>query len=88
MKQIESNFIGMGEVKGCEFSLLGKTDRAFIYQKYYGGVGHYEVFKKKENDRFGCISYPTSKAFEIWAWTFSDLRVAIKKFNKLNFSIT
>ena len=85
MKLLKSNFIGKGEVKGYEFRLLGMTDRAFIYEVDTGNSKYYEVFKKKLNDRFGCISYPTSKAFGIWAWTCKDIRTAIKKYNQLNF---
>jgi hypothetical protein len=84
MKPLQPNFIGKGEVKGYKFSLLGMTDRAFIYQRTVCGVIHYEVFQKKLNSRFGCVSYPTSKAFGIWAWTYGDLRAAIKKFNQLS----
>ena len=84
MKPLKTNFIGKGEVSPDHFSLLGMTDRAFIYQGTSCGVRHYEVFKKKENDRFGCISYRTSKAFGIWAWSYSDIRAAIKKFNQLS----
>ena len=65
MKPLDSNFIGKGETKGYEFNLLGMTDRAFIYQRTGCGVRHYEVFKKMENRRFACISYPTSNAFGI-----------------------
>ena len=84
MKQLESNFIGKGEVRGDHFSLLGMTDRAFIYQRTGCGVIHYEVFQKKLNSRFGCISYPTSRGFGIYAWTYGDLRAAIKKYNQLS----
>ncbi|WKK66511.1 hypothetical protein [Lutimonas zeaxanthinifaciens] len=84
MKQLQSNFIGKGEVKGYKFSLLGMTDRAFIYEVNSGGSKHYEVFKKRLNHLFGCISYPTSKAFGIWAWTYNDLRAAIRKYNYLS----
>ena len=88
MKQLASNFIGKGEVKNYQFSLLGMTDRAFIYEVDTGDSKYYEVFKKKVNHRFACISYPTAKAFGIWAWTYSDLGAAIKKYNQLNFQIS
>ena len=84
MKLLKSNFIGKGEVKGYEFRLLGMTDRAFIYEVNTGNSKYYEVFKKKVNHRFGCLSYPTSRGFGIYAWTYGDLRAAIKKFNQLS----
>ena len=84
MEPLKSNFIGKGEVKGYKFSLLGMTDRAFIYEVDTGHSKYYEVFKKNVNHRFGCISYPTSRGFGIWAWTFSDIGAAIKKYNQLS----
>ena len=39
----------------------------------------YEVFKKRLNNRFGNVSYPTDKAFDIWAWTCMNLERAKKK---------
>jgi hypothetical protein len=31
------------------------------------------VFKKRLNRRFGTVSYPTHKAFGIWAWTYQSM---------------
>ena len=88
IKPLKSNFIGKGEVKGFKMGLLGMTDRALIYEVDTGDSIYYEVFKKTVNHRFACISYPTSKSFGIWAWTYSDLGAAIKKYNQLNFQIS
>jgi hypothetical protein len=41
---------------------------------------HYEVFKRKENTLYDCISYPTDKAFGKWAFTCMTRDSA---FNKL-----
>ena len=84
MEPLKPNFIGKGEVSGYQFTLLGMTDRAFIYEVDTGDTKYYEVFKKTVNHRFACISYPTSKAFGIWAWTYSDLGAAIRKYNELS----
>jgi len=83
IKQLKTEFSGKGEVRGYQFSQIHKTSRAFIYEVSYGEGKHYEVFKRRVNSRFGCVSYPTSKGFGIWAWTYSTLEKAIKKFNQL-----
>lgn len=81
---LPQHFIGKGEVKGYEFRLLSKTDKAFIYEVSSSGTKHYEVFKYRINKRFSCISYPNSKAFGIWAWTKENLESALLKFQELN----
>lgn len=45
---------------------------------------HYEVFKRRENTMYNVVSYPTDKAFGIWAWTTESLDRAIEIFNELN----
>lgn len=84
MKPLETNFEGRGEVKGYHFSLLGMTNRAYLYEVLSGERNHHEVFRRKVNSRYSYISYPTSKGLEIWAWAFSGLKSAIKKYNELN----
>lgn len=84
IKPLPKQFQGKGEVKGYLFNQISKTDKAFLYEVGQGGTKHYEVFKKKINRRYACISYPTSKAFGIWAWTYMSLEQAIKKFDELN----
>ena len=84
MKPLKAQFEGRGEVKGYYFAQLKKTDKAFLYEVSSGDRKHYEVFKKKLNHRFACVSYPSSKAFGIWAWTYMSLERALEKFEKLN----
>ena len=84
MKELKKEFLGIGEVRGYKFSQISQTSRAFIYEVSFGDGRHYEVFKKRLNKRHGCVSYPTSKGFGIWAWTYDELEVAIEKFNQLN----
>ena len=86
IQPLQSNFKGRGKVKGCSFALLGIADKAFLYEVSYGKCKYYEVFYKKVNKRFACVSYPTSKSFGIWAWTFEDIKSAIQKFNSLNYN--
>jgi hypothetical protein len=69
MKELEINFLGRGQVKGIKFSQIKKTENGYIYELNDKGRVYYEVFKRKENVRYSCISYPTNKGFGIWAWT-------------------
>jgi hypothetical protein len=81
---LKNCFFGKGEVKGYKFTQIQKSDIAFIYEVTSSRRKHYEVFKKKVNNRYNCISYPKSKSFGIWAWTCMTLEVAIAKVNELN----
>jgi len=81
---LQNCFFGRGEVSGYKFTQISKTDKAFIYEVSSGGSKHYEVFKRFVNKRFACESYPTSKAFGIWAWTCMTLEAALNKFAELN----
>ena len=84
MKQLPKNFTGCGEVSGFLFKQLRASDRAYLYQVDAYGKIHYEVFRKRINKRFGNISYPSSKAFGVWAWTYKYLCGAVNKFYELN----
>lgn len=85
IKPLPKKLAGRGEVSGYEFSLVSKTNRGFCYEvRLDGTVTHYEVFLRKINKRFSCESYPFSKAFGIWAWTFKTKEQAIRKLNSLS----
>ena len=84
MKQLQQQFQGRGEVKGYTFTQIRVTDLGFIYSKELNGSLSYEVFKRKENKRFDCISYPTSNSFGVWAWDCKSLERAEEILN--NFS--
>lgn len=73
MKQLEKEFTGRGQVKDFEFKQMIETNLGFIYEVNTGVSKYYEVFKRKENTLYNCISYPSNKAFGIWAWTCFDL---------------
>lgn len=85
MKELEERFEGRGEVKGYSFELFYKRPEAYIYKKTHVDTGtvSYEVFKRKENAYFDCVSYPTSKAFGVWAWEYTDARRASDKLKEL-----
>ena len=76
MKQLQQQFQGRGEVKGYTFTQIRVTDKGFIYSKELNGSLSYEVFKRKENKLFDCISYPTSNSFGVWAWDCKTLERA------------
>lgn len=79
MNELPLHFEGKGQVRGYTFTQISKTDWGFIYEVEYGGHRHYEVFKKRLNRRFGTISYPSNKAFGVWAWTYMTLERAEKR---------
>lgn len=83
MKELEKEFIGKGQVKGFKFTQLKQNERAFLYKVDTGSTIHYEIFKRKVNKRFGCVSYPSNKAFGLWATTKKNLDTAINYFNTL-----
>lgn len=82
MKQLQQQFQGRGEVKGYTFTQIRVTDKGFIYSKELNGSLSYEVFKRKENKRFDCISYPTSNSFGVWAWDCKTLERAEEILNR------
>lgn len=83
-KKLPVQFSGIGEVKGYEFTQISTTYSGFCYEVNISGtITHYEVFNRKINTRFNCESYPTSKAFGIWAWTCRTKEKAIEKLNNL-----
>ncbi len=78
MKQLNKTIQGRGEVKGYFFTQLEKTNLGYIYEKKCIETNKlsYEVFKHKENKHFDCVSYPSSKAFGVWAWDCLTLEKA------------
>jgi len=81
MKELENQFIGRGEVRGFVFTEIIKNEYGYIYQVSNNGNIHFEVFKRKENTQFNCISYPKSPAFGLWAWSKSNIQDAYDVFN-------
>lgn len=79
-RELKSEFIGRGEVKGMLFRQIRVTNWGFLYEVTDCGTKRYEVFKRRINHRFATYSYPSSRSFGIWAWNYKDIRHA---FNKL-----
>ena len=78
MRELPIEFVGVGEVRGFQFRQVSRTMFGYIYEVRVPGKGesHYEVFRRMENARFGCVSYPKSKSFGAWAWCCDSLAKA------------
>ena len=84
MKELETEFEGRGEIRNFHFKQLMKSGRAYMYEKNFEGSISYEVFERRENKQFNCISYPGSNSFGLWAWDYREYNKALKKFNDLS----
>ena len=73
IKDLPIYFVGKGLVRRFKFCQICVTNHGFIYEVNTGDRIYYEVFRKRLNHRFACVSYPRSKAFGIWASTTPDL---------------
>jgi hypothetical protein len=82
IKELAETFEGRGEVRGDTFNIICKNERAYLYQRC-GDIICFEVFKRKVNKQFNCVSYPKSNSFGDWAWCFTNLYDAMNKFNTL-----
>lgn len=85
MKELKEYFTGIGQVKGYVFNQIKATKYGFLYEVKEKDIIHYEVFKRKENTMYNCISYPTNKAFGKWAWTCGTLERAYEILKEIDF---
>lgn len=78
MRELPMEFVGVGEVRDFKFRQIESTAFGYIYEVVMpeSGLRHWEVFRRMENVRFGCVSYPKSKSFGAWAWTCDTLERA------------
>jgi hypothetical protein len=83
MKELEEEFTGRGQVRGFMFTQIKKNEHAYLYKVETDGQVHYEIFYRKENSYYKCISYPSNKAFGIWAWTKKDLTESVDLYDEL-----
>ena len=90
MKELEKEFEGRGEVSGRIFKQKLANDNAYLYEVIAeDGSVYYEVFERKINTQFNCVSYPKSNSFGSWAWCFKCRTVsesfekAAKKFEEI-----
>ena len=84
IKELKLEFNGKGRVSDRVFRQISSSENAYLYEVTSSGSKYYEIFKKRLNDRFSTISYPSDKAFGLWAWTTSSLKKAEDIFDKLN----
>ncbi len=84
MKELEKEFTGKGEVKGFRFTQIKQNQHAFIYKVEDNGDDRYEVFEKRINKKWNCISYPKSKSFGLWAWSCKFLERAHNIFDDIS----
>ena len=83
MKELKEYFVGVGQVKGYIFNQIKRTNTAYLYEVSENNVVHYEVFKRRENKLYDCISYPGAESFGVWAWTCMSLERAEEMFNEI-----
>ena len=85
MKDLALSFIGKGEVGKFTFKQRLANSHAYLYEvaDTTSNKIHYEVFRRKVNKLYDCISYPSSKVFGIWAWTFVSRSRALQKFKDI-----
>lgn len=83
MKELKEEFTGRGDVGGFLFKQLAKSDKAYMYEVNDEGRIQYEVFERRENTRFNCVSYPGTQAFGNWAWCYDSKDRALSKFNQI-----
>ncbi|HNW72620.1 MAG TPA: hypothetical protein PKN44_03255 [Bacteroidales bacterium] len=83
IKELPDVFVGKGEVRNFHFKKIAEKPAGFLYRVTSSELIHYEVFKRKVNKRFNCVSYPSSNRFGIDAWTTRDLSEARQRFDQL-----
>ena len=96
MKELELEFIGVGEVKGDLFKQIHRSPYAYIYERNFEYIKSYEVFirrEAKETDSIiggvavhfeAKVKYPKSEDFGVWAWYFNSYDEAINKYENIN----
>ena len=92
----ELNKILIGKKSGYKLTQIFKTDEGYIYEcenneeEYKDVKPHYEIFKRKINSRFNCVSYPSDKAFGDWAFTTMSINHAksiLKSFLNIKYEV-
>ena len=96
MKELELEFIGIGEVKGDLFKQINRSPHAYIYERDCEGIKSYEVFTRKEaKESYSIIGgvgvhfdakvrYPKSEDFGVWAWYYNSYDKAIAKYDNID----
>ena len=96
MKELDLEFIGIGEVKGDLFKQRNRSPKAYIYERKSSDSNYviYEIFKRKvtkESDTImngvevhfeEKVKYPKSNDFGVWAKTTEDYVKALEYFKE------
>ena len=69
IKELGKEFIKNKE-RFIQIGYNPQTEVSLYKRIFPGGAIIYEVFKRKINKRFNCVSYPGNNAFGYWALTF------------------
>lgn len=84
MRELPTEFVGKGEVKGFHFRQLDKTEKGYLYEVVTESGTHYEVFERRVNELYGTVTYPSSKAFGIWAYCIGKLDKAKQRLSDID----
>ena len=76
MRKLAKEFEGKGEVRGYTFKQIIAEPYGYVYEVGGSPKLRYEVFKHKENERYGVVRYPNANAFGKWAYSVSTLERA------------
>ncbi len=72
---------------GFDYHQEVANDFGYIYRQVdEGKIVAFEVFQKKENKKYDCISFPGPEAFGFWAWscrTLEDAKKRLESFKKI-----
>lgn len=80
MKELELSI----RKNGFDYEQVARTAFGYVYsQRSEGKIIAYEVFRRKENTQFNCISFPGNEAFGSWSWTYKNITEALHRLNQL-----
>ena len=82
IKELLKEFTGKGETRDLQFTQIFENGSWYVYQVDYEGQTWYEVFKRKVNSYYKTVTYPSSKAFGVWAWSSKSYKRAINRVPK------
>ena len=77
--ELPSDYVGRVEVRGFLFKQITKSFRLYLY-KVSGTFENrwYELFKRRDDSRFGKIADPKSNSFGISAWSLRIIEEAFE----------
>jgi hypothetical protein len=84
IKLLDTSFRGKGETKGFLFTQLDASPSTYLYEVCTGESIHYEVIKRKVDNRFNTETYPKAKSFGKTGFTFHNLEKARLRFKMMS----